>query len=154
MKQLVSDPTRGEYLLDIVLLDVGDMTKVSVLPSLADHRVVRMDMNIVIARTTNASREVWDIRHADWDGLKSAITLSRWGDFLCESSFDSSVDGFCNHLCEISARFIPKKMISNNQNPHTWLDDECFSAIEAKCLATNSCEFFRETTLLCRSLIA
>ena len=80
-KQLVSDPTRGEYLLDIVHFDVGDMRGVSMFLSLADHRVVCMDINIVIARTTNASREVWDIRHADWDGLKSAITSSRWGDF-------------------------------------------------------------------------
>ena len=50
-EQLVSDPTRGDYLLDIVLADVGDMVKVSVLPSLADHRVVSMDINVNIEKT-------------------------------------------------------------------------------------------------------
>ena len=77
-------------MLDNVLADVEDMLKVSVLPSLADHRVVCMDINIVIARTTNASREVWDIRHADWDALKSAIKANRWGDCLRKSSFDNT----------------------------------------------------------------
>ena len=65
LKQMVRVPTRGEYLLDLVLTDVGDMTKISVLPNLADHCVVCIDMIVVIGRTEGTLRDVWDFRRAD-----------------------------------------------------------------------------------------
>ena len=58
LKQLVSDPTRCNYQLDVVLADAMEMLKVSALPSLTDHRVVCMDFNVVITRTDGISREV------------------------------------------------------------------------------------------------
>ena len=69
-------PTRREYLLDLVLTDVGDMTKISVLPNLC------IDMSVVIGRTAGTLRDVWDFRRADWDRLKVAIKECRWGDML------------------------------------------------------------------------
>ena len=144
LKQLVSDPTRGNYLLDIVLADVGEMLKVSVLSSLADHRVVCMDMNVVIARTCGISREVWNLQRADWNGLKFALKQCQCGSFLKESHVDESVDKFCNHLCDVCSRFIPKNIISIYANAHPWLDDDCFRAIEAKCLATSRDDFLEK----------
>ena len=122
---MVRVPTRGEYLLDLVLTDVGDMTKISVLPNLADHCVVCIDMSVVIWRTEGTLRDVWDFRRADWDRLKVAIKECRWGEMLNEAHFDESVEKFCNHLCELALRFVPKKTIMNHQNAHTWLDEEC-----------------------------
>ena len=107
LKQLVSDPTRGEYLLDIVLADFGELMQVSVLPSLADHRVVCMDINVNISRSEATSREVLDFKHADWDGLKLAIKTCSWCNFLVQSNFDRSVDEFCNHLSNLCAQYIP-----------------------------------------------
>ena len=52
----VSDPARGEYLLDIVLADFGELIQVSVLPSLVDHRVVCMAINVNISRSEAPSR--------------------------------------------------------------------------------------------------
>ncbi len=136
LKQLVSDPTRGDYLLDIVLADVGDLLKVTVLPSLADHRVVSMDIYVFVTRSEESSREVWDFKNANWDGLRHALKNRRWIDFLDDSRFDDGVDDFCDNLSNLCASFIPKKIIFSRQRSHPWLDDECFEAIEAKCLAT------------------
>ena len=151
---MVRVPTRGEYLLDLVLTDVGDMTKISVLPNLADHCVVCIDMTVVIGRPGGTLRDVWDFRRADWDRLKVAIKECRWGEMLNEAHFDESVDKFCNHLCELALRFVPKKTIMNHQNAHPWLDEECFVAIEAKCLATSRDDFLEKqrqcADVLCR----
>ena len=104
LKQMVRVPTRGECPLDLVLTDVGDMTKISVLSNLADHCVVCINMNVVIGRTEGTLRDVWDFRRADWDRLKVTIKECRWGEMLNGAHFDESVEKFCNHLCELAWR--------------------------------------------------
>ena len=61
----MSDPTRGEDLLDIVFADVGELMKVSVLPSLADHLHGCMDINVIISKSEAASLEISNFKHAD-----------------------------------------------------------------------------------------
>ena len=51
------------------------------------------------------------------------------------------------------SRFIPKKTIFNRQVSHPWLDDECFSAIQAKCLATSTDEFL-DKQKLCAAVLS
>ena len=60
LKQLVSDPTCGDCLLDIVRADVRDMVKVSESPSLANHRVDSLDINVNIKKIEAILREVWN----------------------------------------------------------------------------------------------
>ena len=98
-------------------------------------------MSVVIGRTAGTLRDVWDFRRADWE---VAIKECRWVEMLNEAHFDESVDKFCNHLCELALRFVPKKTIMNHQNAHPWLDEECFVAIEAKTLATSRDDFFEK----------
>ena len=62
---MVRAPTRGECLLDLVLTDVSDMMQITVLPNLADHCVVCMNMSVDIGRTDTTLRDVWDFRRAD-----------------------------------------------------------------------------------------
>ena len=97
---------------------------------------------------------MWDFRRADWDRLKVAIKECRWGEMLNEAQFDESVEKFCNHLCELALRFVPNKIIFNRQNAHPWLDEECFVAIEAKCLAASRDDFLEKqrqcAEVLCR----
>ena len=52
------NPTRDEGQLGIGLADVGGLMKVSVLLSLADHRVVCMGINVDISRFEATSLEV------------------------------------------------------------------------------------------------
>ena len=58
LKQVGLNPTRDEGQLGIVLADVGGLMKVSVLLSLADHRVVCMGINVDISRFEATSLEV------------------------------------------------------------------------------------------------
>ena len=110
LKQLVSKPTRGDYLLDIVLSDAGDLVKANVLPSIADHRVVSIDIDVVVARTSQSSREVWDFHKAEWDALRHVLRNCQWSTFLCEDSFDMSINAFCGNLFDVCAKYNPKKV--------------------------------------------
>ena len=48
LKQVVREPTRGEYLLDLVWTDIRELLSVSVLLELSDRRVVCVDMRVTV----------------------------------------------------------------------------------------------------------
>ncbi len=143
LKQLVSDPTRGPYLLDLVLADIGEFLKVQVLPELADHKVVSIDLDVLVPTCADVPREVWNFRKADWDALKTELKGAEWAKFLVEDEPDLSVQRFCDHLRAACDRHIPRKTISNKPKSHPWIDDECMEVIQAKCTATGTEEFRR-----------
>ena len=62
MKQLVTEPTRGPNLLDLVLSSLGAAASASVVPAIADHKGILVNV-----------RSVWDYKKADWDGLNAAL---------------------------------------------------------------------------------
>ena len=57
LKQFVSRLMRGDYLLDTVRYDVYDLAEVAVLPSIADHCVVSMDINVEVVGASQSLRE-------------------------------------------------------------------------------------------------
>ena len=144
LKQVVTKPTRGDNLLDLVLTDVSALLKVQVLPELSDHRIVSIDLEVVVARSQAYSREVWDFKRAQWDSLRSALTAADWHSLLhlhgAKQSPDESVQRFVKFFVQTCESCIPKKQITDAVRDHPWIDDTCMAAIEAKCLATGSAE--------------
>ena len=69
LQQLVREPTRGKYLLDLVLTDLSDITKVTILPEVADHKIVCIDIDIAVPLHDEQSRQGWDFVKTDWPGL-------------------------------------------------------------------------------------
>ena len=61
--QAVKEPTRNEYLLDLVLLDLVG-SKYSVIPRIADHKGVLIKMPCKEILETVGEREVWHLRGA------------------------------------------------------------------------------------------
>ena len=57
--QCVGKPTRGDYLLDLVLSDCGALASVQVAPEIADHRVVLFDVAIATQKSDPVERFVW-----------------------------------------------------------------------------------------------
>ena len=62
--QLVREPTRGEYLLDLAITDMP-RSKVTVLPKIADHQGVLVKLPIPEVTERVVEREVWKLRQAD-----------------------------------------------------------------------------------------
>ena len=75
MFQLIREPTRYEYLLDLVLTDVCKCT-VKVLPRIADHNPLLVKLPITEILETTISREVWMLADADWKSLQKVLKLN------------------------------------------------------------------------------
>ena len=73
LKQLVTEPTRGPNLLDLVLSSLGAAASASVVPAIADHKGVLVNVRLSIPKVHTIERSVWDYKKADWDGLNSAL---------------------------------------------------------------------------------
>ena len=82
LKQIVAKPTRGEYLLDLILTDSPSLCKVDVLPEISDHRVVCLDIQVTVSYAEPVSRAVWDMKEANWDGLRRDISMRNWKYFF------------------------------------------------------------------------
>ena len=83
MRQLVREPTRGKYLLDLVLTDVPDCTA-RPCAAVADHKGVLTQVTFKINETATHQREVWHFGDADWERIASNIKETSWG-FLTET---------------------------------------------------------------------
>ena len=125
LSQLVRHPTRGDYLLDLVLSDMKDLVKVFVLPDLSDHKVVCVDLDVIVVKQSAISRQVWDFKHAQWDNLNSSLRSTSWQSFLDNAAPDASVGASCKHLIALCSQFIPRKTLFAQKRNHPWIDDDC-----------------------------
>ena len=141
LKQLVSKPTRGEYLLDLVLTDVGDFCKVEVLPEISDHRVVSLDIEVAVSQSEPVPRTVWVFQKADWTQLRRDISAMNWRTLFDDDDPNGSVQRFCDSLQKSCDKYIPRKQIFTKVASHPWLDDDCFAAVAAKATAFGTDEF-------------
>ena len=145
LKQLVNSPTRNEYLLDLVLTDVGNLLKVQVLPELSDHRVVSITLDIVVPVFPPEQRQTWAFHKADWTKLKKGIWDTSWVNMLNPSDPDKTSSDFVQRLSALCEAHVPRTSVTTRTSPHPWLDDTCYAAIEAKCNASSIAERARLT---------
>ena len=152
LKQIVAKPTRGEYLLDLILTDAANLCKVEVLPEISDHRIVCLDIEVTVSYAEQIPRTVWDMKHANWDSLRHDISMQTWKDLFDEMDPDGSVKRFCDALCGFCNMHIPQKSICTKAVSHPWLDDECLAAVAEKALAAGSAEF-EEKAMKCSNVL-
>ena len=74
LKQFVKEATRGEYLLDLVLSDLGSCLQSSVHNGILekDHRCVLCQVNISISASHAPSRTIFDFGKAKWKEFKDS----------------------------------------------------------------------------------
>lgn len=70
-RQCVREPTRNEYLLDLVLTEIG-ACKCNVLPNVSDHNMVLATLQQEICKNVSFTRKVWHYDRADWRNSKSS----------------------------------------------------------------------------------
>jgi exonuclease III len=77
LRQMMRRPTRGDYLLDLVITDI-DSVSVSICPKIADHAVLLVRQNLSPPECFSHSRKVWSFSKADWEGLKHDLAAADW----------------------------------------------------------------------------
>ena len=88
--QLVREPTRQQYLLDLFLSDIPG-TKIKVGPYIADHKFVLASIPMPEVQTKVIERYDFKIGKADWKGLKKALKETRWDDLQKGSAEDTFI---------------------------------------------------------------
>ena len=108
LKQIVREATRGDYLLDIVLTDLGDITKTSVLPAISDHKLVLATFKFSLEKQSCPPRTVWYYQSADWDGLNEFLYDTDFSFVSC-LDVDSATKSFTQTLLNAANVFVSRK---------------------------------------------
>ena len=74
LRQLVTQPTRGEYLLDLVLSDIPNKLQIEVRSKIADHACILVKVPDVVETRTFEARVVWKYDDANWQAMGTYLT--------------------------------------------------------------------------------
>ena len=139
MTQIVREPTRGNYLLDLVLCDIAGV-KAHVMPRIADHNALRIDVPFPAVKECAVKRVVWCLSDANWKSLQKELKEVDWSE-LARGTAEDSVNLFLAILWSLLIKHTPRKEITNKQSTHPWLNDRCRQAIVNKNDAEGSDSF-------------
>lgn len=151
--QGVHEPTRGDYLLDLVMSDMLSMASVKVLAPIADHCVVSTTLDVETASADPVERFVWDYCKADWTGLRAALAAVDWKSMFADNPVDEGAEQLTRTIMDTAKQHIPHRMARFNKRSHPWLTNRALAAIREKCDAYGT-EAFESTVQKCREIIA
>ena len=134
LTQLVSEPTRGNNILDVIFSSAPDlMDNVTVGPGISDHCAVFAEAVLKVKRTKNPTRKVFLYNKADPAVLKSEIASFK--DSFLEDASNRSADEnwnrFRDGLMNIVRKVVPQKKVTSRQDL-PWLDHHLRKKIKKK----------------------
>ena len=129
LNQLVSEPTRQQYLLDLVLSDMP--LHVKVLPMIADHKSVFIKIPVDVAPPQTVSRHGWIYKQAHWQALKRDLASTNW-QFVHTETLDVAVEQFTLTILAAARAHIPTRVFQEFKGKHPWMNQVCREAIALK----------------------
>ena len=140
LKQHVRGPTRGPYLLDLVLSNFASGIQCKILLGVRadDHDAVLTAVNVFVPSCNPVRRQVYDFKRAKWDRLKSSLSKVQWGVSLAEKSADDAAAWLTSTILEIVDACVPSKWILDKPYAHPWINDQCREALQRKQDARNT----------------
>ena len=148
LRQHVCEPTRGAYLLDLVLSNFASGLTVKVVPGIHDndHCAVITRIQVHIPASNPVRRAVFDFKAADWNELRVELRNVDW--HTCFLNLDAHNGAFKLTTCilDTARRWIPEKVILDKVHSHPWLNNACVEALRRKHAARGTPAFtvFRE----------
>ena len=128
--QVVRQPTHDDYLLDLAITDVVGSTA-EVLPRIADHNAVKLNLSLPEVTDVAVPRTVWMLREAHWKNLEEELNAVDWSQ-LKRGTAEDSVNFFLEVLWTLLVKHIPRKAINCKRSSHPWLNSRCRAAIIRK----------------------
>ena len=127
--QLVHEPTRKEYLLDLAITIVG--ASVSVLPYIADHKAIQVKLPIPEVKEVAVERTVWLLKLANWQALENELGDIDWK-ILDNGTAEDALNVFMDVLWTLLVKHIPQKQLTCTRSSHPWLNSRRRVAIIRK----------------------
>ena len=118
LQQHVREPTRGEYLLDLVISDLGPLIQTKVVAGIADHSSVLCTVRCPVPMAVLVQREVLLYGRAKGTELRQAISNHDWSSDIVHGDADGIAKRFEEKLLMFVCNFIPRKFISDEKSAH------------------------------------
>ncbi|CAB4022732.1 excitatory amino acid transporter 1-like [Paramuricea clavata] len=130
LTQVVCEPTRksngSQSTLDLVFSNhPDDICNVKVEANLvtSDHSVVSFDILTKVQRVKKISRNVYNFKKADLEGLKLALQCIPWETAMFEDDIESSLVCWQDLVLTCIDEYVPKIIIRDSNRP-PWIDAE------------------------------
>lgn len=130
LRQIVKEPTRGDYLLDLLLTDL-EQVKCKVVQKVADHKALWFSLPLPVPRSVTLSRLVWQFSHADWDGLKCLMAQQDWS-WLSLVDVHTAARQLTDLILSLSRQFIPQRTMKEHKSTHPWVNAHVVQLVKEK----------------------
>ena len=137
LDQIVKEPTRGEYLLDLCATDLDNAVNTEVLASIADHKAVLVKASFAVPTSEIQIRKLWYYKSANWRGLNESFANTDWG-WMDTMGADESALALTDYIMELVHDHIPSEEKAVCQTSHPWLNQRCLDLIKAKHVAVGT----------------
>ena len=146
LKQHVREPTRGPYLLDLVLCSFTSGITCRVTNGIhdLDHKGVLAEVKLFVPVSEPVRRRVYEYKKANWIQLCELLSSTNWGAFFEELSADEAAERFTAKLLQAVEQCIPVKWILDKVYAHPWINDECRRALSEKHAAIGTESFIEK----------
>ena len=109
--QLIDFPTRGENILDLLLTTIP--TKLRHIHGFddiisTDHKLINFELDLKIPKKPKTMRTVYNLKRADWPGLKQTLKCIPWDMCFVPNDVDTSLSNWCDLFLSAVNEHIPK----------------------------------------------
>ena len=131
LTQLVTQPTRGKNILDLLLTNSPDMISqvdvVSGIPG-SDHDAIQFLARFVKPTLVRQNRPVYNFRKADFDRFRDLLSKIPWNSCFLTDNVDDVWISFKDLLFTAADQCIPKLLLSRRKRVH-WLSADTIRMI-------------------------
>ena len=130
LMQLVSEPTRKDYLFDLFLSDIAGIV-IKVGPYVSDHRSICAEVQLPSVQEQCIRRYGFQLSKAHWKSLQKTLEDYDWSD-LEKGNAEDAVNHFLEVLWLFLCSYIPYREIKEVKKSHPWLNTKYKDAIKDK----------------------
>ena len=146
-RECMRKPTRGNYLLDLILTDLETQIILYTLPAISDHLCTAISFSLKITPRAEISRRGWHYSSGNWSRLRRLCRETDWT-HLDNVSPSVGATWFQNTLLSYMRLCIPQKTIKKHGGSHPWVNGRCLDLLSRKISAIGT-EAYEETCKAC-----
>ena len=128
--QIINEPTREGHLLALCLTDI-DTCKGRAGAYISDHRILHIQLPIVMPVTSAFQRQVWHYRGARWQIMRRTLLNHSWHQ-LSMGTVDDASDFLISYCYDLACRYIPQTTLTERRSTVPWMTSTCEQAIAKK----------------------
>lgn len=134
LQQVITSPTRGDNILDLLLTSHPDDVKsITVLPGLSDHNLVHISMTLPLKKKSPTSKLIKDYKRADFDAMNNDLEKF-FDNFRCtylNRTPNSNWNLYKDTLLHLESKHVPTLLIKSDTK-NQWFNKRLKSLLGKK----------------------